>query len=278
MAPELALDPRTPIVLAPPLRGAGWLNGNGCCVAQTPHRATRLIVDGAQWRKVGTFAIDWLQLRDGRFFDGDGTRNEQWFGYGQEIVAAAGTVVAMRDGVPDQTPNEPPVGIATPRDFAGNYLLIQIARDAWAAYLHLQPGSVAVEVGDRVAVGQHLALLGNTGNSSGAHLHFQLCDGPDVLTSNSLPFVFSDYTLEGTTDARQVAAALSDPAAPPVVVTGPARHSTTRIRSSSRWRTLAARRMGRRSRLPRPFDAIDADLARRRILRRKLMASVDVHL
>lgn len=119
--PELAVDPRVPIVLAPPLRGPGWLNGNGCCFAPVPHRSLRLIVDGLHWRKIETFAIDWLTLRDGRVFEGDGTRNEQWFGYGEEIVAAAaGTVIATRDGMPDQSPNQPAVGIHTPRDFAGN--------------------------------------------------------------------------------------------------------------------------------------------------------------
>jgi murein DD-endopeptidase MepM/ murein hydrolase activator NlpD len=92
----------------------------------------------------------------------------------------------------------------------------------WAAYAHLLPGSVAVEVGDRVTVGQRLGLLGNTGNSTAPHLHFQLCDGPDILTSNSLPFVFSGYTLSGTIDGNLLGPAMNDPNAPPLVVTGPA--------------------------------------------------------
>lgn len=175
------------------------------------------------WRKIETFAIDWLRMRDGRLFEGDGTRNEQWFAYGEEIVAAAsGTVTATRDGVANQTPNQPLVGIETPRDFAGNYVIVQIAPDTWAAYAHMVPGSVAVQVGDRVTVGQHLGLLGNTGVSTAPHLHFQLCDGPDIVTSNSVPFVFTDYTLAGTIDDAQLVPALTDPNAPPLVVTGPA--------------------------------------------------------
>ena len=210
--PELAVDPRVPIVLAPPVRGPGWVSFSGCCDAATLHRIARLIVDGARWAKIETFATDWLPLRDGRLFEGDGTRNEQWLGYGEEIVAAAaGTVVAMRDDLANQTPNHQPVGLQTPRDFSGNYVLIQIAPDVWAAYAHMAPGSVAVGVGDRVTVGQRLGLIGNSGDTSAPHLHFQLCDGPDITTSNSLPFVFSDYTLSGTVDANQLALALHDP-------------------------------------------------------------------
>ena len=44
--PELTVDPRLPVVLAPPLRGPGWLNSSGCCSAPVAHRSLRVIVDG----------------------------------------------------------------------------------------------------------------------------------------------------------------------------------------------------------------------------------------
>jgi hypothetical protein len=84
------------------VRGVGWLNANGCCDVTAPHRILRLIVDGARWRKIETFAIDWSPIRDCRLFEGDGTRNEQWFGYGAEVLAAVvGTVVSVRDDMAD---------------------------------------------------------------------------------------------------------------------------------------------------------------------------------
>ena len=90
--PELAVDPREPVVVAPPLRGAGWFTASGCCVAGgyvAPHRAGRMAVDGARYLKNEAFAVDWVRLRGGRFAEGDGTRNEQHLAFGAEVVAAA---------------------------------------------------------------------------------------------------------------------------------------------------------------------------------------------
>ena len=41
-------------------------------------------------------------------------------------------------------------------------------------------------------------LLGNSGNTQGAHLHFGLTDGRRALSSNSLPFEIDRFRLEGT--------------------------------------------------------------------------------
>jgi hypothetical protein len=220
--PELTVDPRAPLVIAPPLRGPGWFNANGCCLAGTPHRAARLAVDGARYAKFEMFAIDWLQFQDGRLFLGDGSQNEQYFAFGAEVVSVAdGTVVAVRDGMPEETPNQPTVAVHHPDDYAGNRVVVQLQPDVWVTYAHLQPDSIAARVGDRVTVGQLLGRLGNTGNSTAPHLHFQLSDGPDVLTSNSLPYVFDRYTLAGTVEPERVVAAVTDPSAPSVALMGP---------------------------------------------------------
>jgi hypothetical protein len=196
--PEIAVDARAPIVIAPPLRGAGWLNGSGCCRAGAQHRVVRLAADGTYYLKPETFAIDWVRLQDGRLFAGDGARVEQWYGFGAEVLSAAdGVVVSVRDGMPEERPNQPPLAVRATEDYAGNNVVVQIGPGVWAVYGHLQPGSLRVRAGDRVAAGQVLGLLGNTGNSSGPHLHFGLQGGPDFLASNSLPFVFDRYTLTG---------------------------------------------------------------------------------
>lgn len=44
-------------------------------------------------------------------------------------------------------------------------------------YCHLAPGSVRVQVGEQVTVSDPIAEVGNTGVSTGAHLHFEVRPG-----------------------------------------------------------------------------------------------------
>ena len=88
-------------------------------------------------------------------------------------------------------------------------MIVQIRPDAWALYAHLQPGSIAVAVGDAVTAGQPLARLGNSGNSLAPHLHFGLLDGPDPSPANSVPFVLDRYTVTGAVDPASYLAAFT---------------------------------------------------------------------
>ena len=83
-------------------------------------------------------------------------------------------------------------------DFAGNNVVIRIGPGTYAAYVHLQPGSVRVKRGQRVRSGQVLGRLGNSGNTTAPHLHIGIQDGPDILTSNSLPLEIDHFRLQGT--------------------------------------------------------------------------------
>ncbi len=54
----------------------------------------------------------------------------------------------------------------------GNYLLVLHADGTFALYGHLKPGSILVSVGSKVPTGACVARSGNTGFSTGPHLHF----------------------------------------------------------------------------------------------------------
>jgi hypothetical protein len=201
--PRLEVPPRPATVIAPPLSGEGWFNANGCC-EPTPHRSFRTAADGLRFATPETFAIDWVQVRGGRLFEGDGTKNEQYFAFGAEVRSATyGEVVVVRDGRPEETPNNDPKNVVLEQDFGGNHVAVRVRPGVYAFYAHLQPGSIDVGVGDTVETGQRIGELGNTGNSTQPHLHFELSDGPDPLTSNSLPFVIDRYTFAGSVDPDQ---------------------------------------------------------------------------
>ncbi|WP_369034059.1 MULTISPECIES: M23 family metallopeptidase [Streptomyces] len=54
----------------------------------------------------------------------------------------------------------------------GNAIVIKHGNGTYSQYAHLS--KINVKVGQVVATGQRIALSGNTGNSSGPHLHFEI--------------------------------------------------------------------------------------------------------
>jgi len=218
--PVLTVDPRPAVAIASPLHGPGWLTFRGCGGSPSLHRSIRLPIDGRTFAKPETFAIDWIQMVDGRPFEGGGGRNEQWHCHGAEVTSATpGTVVAVRNGMPDETPNMPPKNVHQPGDYGGNHVVVQMDDGVHAFYGHLIVDSIKVKIGDTVVAGQLLGLLGNSGNSSAPHLHFGLLDGPDPLANNSLPMVFDSYTLLGAM-AEEARGTFLAPEAPASAITG----------------------------------------------------------
>jgi hypothetical protein len=188
---------REAVVVAPPLRGPGWVVGNGCCAAPTSHRVGLLPVGGGL--VVGErFAIDFTQIQpDGRLVTGPPEDLASYPYFGDPVYSvAAGTVVSIVDGLPETPPGDlPPTSAARA---GGNQVVVRLAPGRFAFYGHLQPGSVTVRPGQRVRTGQVLGLLGSSGNSNAPHLHFQLMDGPTALGSEGIPYRFDRFAVQGT--------------------------------------------------------------------------------
>ncbi|MEV0487973.1 M23 family metallopeptidase [Streptomyces sp. NPDC050508] len=80
---------------------------------------------------------------------------------GTEVVAAHGGTVVKAGG------NGAGDGAAY-----GNAIVIKHGNGTYSQYAHLS--RIDVKVGQVVSTGQHIALSGSTGNSSGPHLHFEI--------------------------------------------------------------------------------------------------------
>jgi murein DD-endopeptidase MepM/ murein hydrolase activator NlpD len=57
-----------------------------------------------------------------------------------------------------------------------------------------------VKVGDKVTRGQVIGRLGNSGNSSEAHLHFQLQRTPALFPGDNVPFEIDALIYLGSVD------------------------------------------------------------------------------
>lgn len=203
------LDMGNPVVVEFPLRGE-WFAPN------TP--GTRVPSHGTD--AFGErYAFDFVGLEAGsrsrRFYRPGavqylvrGVRLEDCFGWGRPIFAAlAGRVVQAEDGWPERDPVHPVrdlrVMVQNARAFrsgrisdlralSGNFVMVE-SREGYALYAHAQTGSIGVAVGERVEVGQQLARVGHSGNSTAPHLHFQLMDDRDPWKAQGILCCFRAY-------------------------------------------------------------------------------------
>lgn len=102
-------------------------------------------------------------------------RLSDYFVFGVPVRSpCTGEIVADIDDLADNPPGRPDV-----RHPPGNHLLLRCDADHEVVVLlgHLQNGSVRKHAGDRVLRGDVIGAVGNSGNSSEPHLHFQASRG-----------------------------------------------------------------------------------------------------
>lgn len=127
-------------------------------------------------------------------------RADQVYAWEQPIGSPVdGEVVTAVDGIEDRLRLRPLVDVPASMlirparakgdlaQLAGNHVVI--AFDGFYAVLaHIRRGTVAVSPGERVAQGQRIGLVGNSGNTLGPHLHFHVMDGTDFAKATVVPF------------------------------------------------------------------------------------------
>jgi hypothetical protein len=139
------------------------------------------------------FAYDFLVFKDGFYFKGNGSRNEDHYCFGLPVLApGAGTVVASENNVFDNTP-----GVENWEQPLGNYLIIDHGNDEFSFLAHFKQGSLTVSVGDTVAAGQLIGQCGNSGGSDLPHLHYHLQNTQVPFEGEGLPAQFKSFFADG---------------------------------------------------------------------------------
>ncbi|HSM12052.1 MAG TPA: M23 family metallopeptidase [Lysobacter sp.] len=136
-----------------------------------------------------------LPLRQPKFridqgYGGSFSHNDLQNRYAVDFAADTGTpVLAARDGVVMQVESDFDRAGLNLEKYGGRANFVRILHDdgAMSLYAHLKTEGALVRVGQRVRAGQQIGLSGNTGFTTGPHLHFavQVNRG---MRLESLPF------------------------------------------------------------------------------------------
>lgn len=194
-----------PFDYASPLKG-GWLM-----------RAFPNVASHHRYIPSNEFALDFFKTgADGAMDQGGKNTAEDDYGFNEPVFAVAdGEVVFVIDGEvqdPSALSRRDGESVEDARQritqyqmqrfadnfraaAAGNMITIKHEMNGhieYSSYAHLKPDSISVKPGDRVQRGEQIAAVGNTGDSTLTHLHFQLNSGPDAFHSRSLPVSFSN--------------------------------------------------------------------------------------
>ncbi|HEY3619383.1 MAG TPA: M23 family metallopeptidase, partial [Candidatus Sulfotelmatobacter sp.] len=192
-------------VLGPPVKGADWLAEDGPSNDQDNHHRRGVVILNGQPVDSRRFAIDWKQVKDGAPSSGEARDVHSYYCYGKAVLAVAnGRIVTARDALPENIPGHgdafhPAVPI-TLETVAGNTITLDLAGGQFAYYMHLQPGSLRVKVGDRVRRGQVLARIGASGDAREPHLHFEVTTSPRLLAGEGVPYVIDRYSSKSTSE------------------------------------------------------------------------------
>jgi peptidase M23-like protein len=157
---RMYLPPRNPVTIAMPFTGEWYVVHGGRGPFVNDHWTT------SSERN----ALDIFQVVNRVSHKDDSKRLTSYYAFEKPLLAPAdGRITALEDSRQDLT-----IGDSDRRHPEGNYLVMDIGGGRYVMMGHLRQGSALVGVGDAVRLGQPLAQVGNSGNTSEPHLHIQV--------------------------------------------------------------------------------------------------------
>lgn len=169
--------------LHPPFSGTFTISHGGPTRATNYHHGSR----GQR------FAYDIVKKKDGRARRPGASKynNASYYCHGEPLLApAAGVVVKAINDVPENRPG-------TRGRAGGNGLIIDHGFSEYTSLWHAVRGSVTVKVGDYVEAGQQVGRVGNSGRSTGPHIHMHVTGDINIPRPFGVPAPFVDVYVNG---------------------------------------------------------------------------------
>ncbi|MER6786248.1 M23 family metallopeptidase [Streptomyces sp. NPDC000658] len=160
---------RTRVAVGAAAVGASVVLGTGVASAAAPAaaHAAKTAVSAASWiDPVKKYTLSAGFAQAGKMWQSTHSGQDFAVPSGTKVMAAHGGTVVKAGG------NGAGDGPAY-----GNAIVIKHANGVYSQYAHLS--RIEVKVGQVVKTGQEIARSGNTGNSSGPHLHFEIRKTPN---------------------------------------------------------------------------------------------------
>lgn len=146
-----------------PFDGRWFVMAGGVTINVNPHMAER-----SQW-----FAVDFMKTGgpgNRSVARNNGTSLQDYYSWGQPVLSpTSGVVRTVHDGELDNS-----IGNSDKQNAFGNYVVIEAGPNEFVYLAHLKKETVAVKAGDQVTAGQLLGKCGNSGNSTGPHIHMHV--------------------------------------------------------------------------------------------------------
>ncbi len=182
---DIYLNYRTKTDLELPFEGDWRISAGGRTHLEGAHH---FITRGSGQR----YAYDIFKVVDGNGNSGNGSENEDSYTFGARLNAPGdGVIISLENGIEDNL--RPGTKNIQQGSAAGNYIMIDHLNGEYSLLAHFKKGSIIVSVGDVVIQGQEIGKAGNSGNSTGPHLHYHLQNTPDLLDGIGLPAQFKNY-------------------------------------------------------------------------------------
>ncbi len=143
-----------------------------------------------EWQHALDFVIT---DNENKQFKANGNNCDEYYCFNKDVLAPFnGYIVEVDESVEDNK-----IGEKNLAKNWGNTVIIKYSDFFYSKLSHLKKDSITVKVGDFVISGQSIAKVGNSGNSSYPHLHFQLQATP-YIGSKTISYPIGYYLLKNS--------------------------------------------------------------------------------